>query len=117
MSKLYLSAPMPFVGQKRMFAKVFIKVLRQFPDGTTFVDLFGGSGLLSHITKHFNPRTNHLIADIRKMVGDSVPRHKIIRDPLRKMIFDRIEEELGCGFVDFITRLLSHVFHEIQDGH
>lgn len=135
MSKLYLSAPLPFVGQKRMFAKEFIKVLQQFPDGTTFVDLFGGSGLLSHITKHFKPhskvvyndfdnyrrridnipRTNHLIADIRKMVGDSVTRHKIIRDPLREMIFDRIEEELGCGFVDFITRLLSHVFHEIQD--
>lgn len=38
--KQYLSAPLPFQGQKRMFAKEYIKVLQQFPDGTTFVDLF-----------------------------------------------------------------------------
>ena len=31
-----------------MFAKEFIKVLEQFPEDTVFVDLFGGSGLLSH---------------------------------------------------------------------
>ena len=130
MSKLYLSAPLPFVGQKRMFAKEFIKVLQQFPDGTTFVDLFGGSGLLSHITKHFKPhstvvyndfdnycrridnipRTNHLIADIRKMVGDSVPRHKIIKGQLRDVIFNRIEEDLKNGFVDFITLSSSLMF-------
>ena len=48
MKKMYLSAPLPFVGQKRMFAREFIKVLGQFPDSTVFVDLFGGSGLLSH---------------------------------------------------------------------
>ena len=46
MTKMNLSAPLPFVGQKRMFAKEFIKVLDQFPDDTVFVDLFGGSGLL-----------------------------------------------------------------------
>ena len=28
MRKMYLSAPLPFVGQKRMFAKEFIKVDR-----------------------------------------------------------------------------------------
>ena len=39
-SKLYLSAPLPFVGQKRMFAKHFIKVIKQYPAGTVFVDLF-----------------------------------------------------------------------------
>lgn len=55
MRKMYLSAPLPFVGQKRMFAKEFIKVLGQFPDSTVFVDLFGGSGLLSHITKCVRP--------------------------------------------------------------
>lgn len=55
MRKMYSSAPLPFVGQKRMFAKEFIKVLGQFPDSTVFVDLFGGSGLLSHITKCVRP--------------------------------------------------------------
>ena len=44
MRKQYLSAPLPFVGQKRMFAKEFIKVLKQYPDDAVFVDLFGGSG-------------------------------------------------------------------------
>lgn len=34
MTKMNLSAPLPFVGQKRMFAKEFIKVLDQFPDKT-----------------------------------------------------------------------------------
>ena len=47
MKKQYLSAPLPSVGQKRMFAREFIKVLKQYPEDTVFVDLFGGSGLLS----------------------------------------------------------------------
>ena len=32
MRKMYLSAPLPFVGQKRMLAKEFMKVLEQYPD-------------------------------------------------------------------------------------
>lgn len=51
MEKQYLSAPLPFVGQKRMFAKEYMKVLGMVKDAKVFVDLFGGSGLLSHITK------------------------------------------------------------------
>ena len=51
MKKIYLSAPLPFVGQKRMFAREFVKVLKQLPDDAIFIDLFGGSGLLSHIAK------------------------------------------------------------------
>ena len=55
MKKEYLSAPLPFVGQKRMFAKEYIKVLGEVRDAKVFVDLFGGSGLLSHITKRQRP--------------------------------------------------------------
>lgn len=51
MEKTYSQAPLPFVGQKRMFASEFRKVLKRFSDKTVFIDLFGGSGLLSHITK------------------------------------------------------------------
>ena len=128
---LYLSAPLPFVGQKRMFAREFMKVLDQFPDDATFVDLFGGSGLLSHITKRCKPnatvvcndfdnyrrrlenipRTNHLIADIRAIVGDAVPRHKAITGDLRERIFKRIQqEERDNGYVDFITLSSSLLF-------
>ena len=64
MKKQYLSAPLPFQGQKRMFAKEYIKVLQQFPDGTTFVDLFGGSGLLSHIAKYQKPNSTVIYNDL-----------------------------------------------------
>lgn len=126
-----MSAPLPFVGQKRMFAKEFIKVLDQFKDKTVFVDLFGGSGLLSHITKcqrpdatvvyndfdnytkrlkHI-PQTNRLLSDLRDMVGDTVPRSKPIKGELRERIFKRIEqEEQTVGFVDFITISTSLMF-------
>ena len=130
-NKLYLSAPLPFVGQKRMFAREFIKVLERFPDDATFVDLFGGSGLLSHITKRCKPnatvvyndfdnyrrrlenipRTNRLIADIRAIVGNAVPRHKAITGDLRERIFKRIQqEERDNGYVDFITLSSSLLF-------
>lgn len=126
-----LSAPLPFVGQKRMFAKEFIKVLDQFPDDTVFVDLFGGSGLLSPITKRMKPtstvvyndfdnyrfrlahipHTNKLLADIRTLVGDSVPKHKAIKGKLRECVLKRIEEEeASVGYVDFITLSSSLMF-------
>lgn len=123
MRKLYLSAPLPFVGQKRMFAKEFIKVLEQYPEDAVFVDLFGGSGLLSHITKcqkpnatvvynDFDdyrhrlaniPRTNLLLADLRTIVGD-MPKHCCIKGEQRDNIFARLEqEEREYGYIDFIT--------------
>lgn len=63
MEKEYLSAPLPFVGQKRMFATQFKEVLKQYPDDTIFVDLFGGSGLLSHIAKHEKPKATVVYND------------------------------------------------------
>ena len=123
MRKNYLSAPLPFVGQKRMFAREFIKVLEQYPEDTVFVDLFGGSGLLSHIAKcqkpnatvvynDFDnyrlrleniPRTNVLLADLRAIVGD-MPKHSCIKGEKRDLIFARLEqEEREYGYIDFIT--------------
>lgn len=130
MGKLYLSAPLPFVGQKRMFAKEFIKVLDQFKDKTVFVDLFGGSGLLSHITKYqrpdakvvYNdydgyrfrlqaiPQTNALLKDLREIAKET-PRNKPIRGEARERIFERIiREEREKGYVDFITISSSLMF-------
>lgn len=123
MKKKYLSAPLPFVGQKRMFAKEFIKVLGQFSDSTVFVDLFGGSGLLSHITKCVRPDavvvyndfdnyrqrlanipgTNVLLSDLRRIV-EGTPRDKRITGEAREKVFARIErEEKERGYVDYIT--------------
>lgn len=130
MSKLYLSAPLPFVGQKRMFAKQFIEVIRQYPADTVFVDLFGGSGLLSHITKHFHsksrviyndfdnyrlrinniPRTNSLLESIRP-IASQFDRHKPITGVAREQIFSLLEqEEKETGFLDFITLSSSLMF-------
>lgn len=130
MSKLYLSAPLPFVGQKRMFAKQFIEVIRQYPADTVFVDLFGGSGLLSHITKHFHPesrviyndfdnyrlrinnipRTNSLLESIQP-IASQFDRHKPITGIAREQIFALLEqEEKEVGYLDFITLSSSLMF-------
>nr|DAN45892.1 MAG TPA: DNA adenine methylase [Caudoviricetes sp.] len=127
---LYLSAPLPFVGQKRMFAKHFIEVIKQYPPGTVFVDLFGGSGLLSHITKHYHPesrviyndfdnyrhrinnigRTNRLLSLIRP-ISDRFDRHKPITGESREQIFKLLEqEEQESGYLDFITLSSSLMF-------
>lgn len=129
MRKQYLSAPLPFQGQKRMFAREYIKVLQQFPDGTTFVDLFGGSGLLSHIAKcqkpnstvvynDFDgyrkrlealPKTNALLAELRKIVN--VPRHKAIMGAQWERVLSCIRRhERDHGYVDYITLSSSLMF-------
>lgn len=125
-----MSAPLPFVGQKRMFAKEFIKILELFKDCTVFVDLFGGSGLLSHIAKRVSPnakvvyndfdnyrkrlenipRTNLLLADFRRFTED-IPRFKPITGKARDRILSRIEqEEKERGYVDYITISSSLMF-------
>ena len=127
--KHYLSAPLPFQGQKRMFAKEYIKVLKQFPDDTTFVDLFGGSGLLSHIAKFqkpdstvvYNdfdgyrvrlehiPETNALLAELREIVD--VPRHKPILGELRERVLSCVRKyERDHVFIDYITLSSSVMF-------
>ena len=130
MRKQYLSAPLPFVGQKRMFAREFIQVLKRYPDDAVFVDLFGGSGLLSHITKYqkpgatvvYNdfdnyrqrleniPRTNVLLDKIRAVVA-SVPRRKFQPKKTKETILRLIEqEEHRYGYVDYITLSSSLLF-------
>jgi len=128
--KEYLSAPLPFVGQKRMFASEFKKILKQYPDDTVYVDLFGGSGLLSHITKRekpdatviYNdydnyckrlkniPRTNQLLSDFRQIAA-GLPRNKLIPKEVQMKIYGRIEkEEKIWGYVDYITLSSSLLF-------
>ncbi len=129
MNTEYLSAPLPFVGQKRMFAQKFKEVLKEYPDNSVFVDLFGGSGLLSHITKREKPnatviyndydnyrmrlnninRTNALLSDLRKFTIDC-PRQKLIPEPIRGLILERLRQEETTGFVDYITISSSLLF-------
>ncbi len=127
--KIYQSAPLPFMGQKRMFIKEFRNVLKEFPDDAVYVDLFGGSGLLAHITKQeksearvvYNDfdnyrqrlenvgRTNALLAELREMVKD-YPRGKLLPKELHERIIQRLEAEEATGFVDYITLSSSLLF-------
>lgn len=134
--KYYQSAPLPFMGQKRMYVKEFREALKQFPEDAVYVDLFGGSGLLSYVTKREKPnatviyndydnyqerlknidRTNALLADLRDIVKDS-PRHKKVHPAVREIIFSRLEVEEKKGFVDYITLSSSLLFsmNYVQD--
>lgn len=129
MKTKYNQAPLPFVGQKRMFAAQFVKILPQFNDKTIFVDLFGGSGFLSHIAKRerpdatvvYNdfdnyrerleniPRTNKLLADLREIVGGWDDKARITGD-VRDAVIERVEREDSEGFVDYITLSASILF-------
>lgn len=130
MRKQYLSAPLPFQGQKRMFAKEFIKVLEEFPDGTTFVDLFGGSGLLSHIAKCRKPNskvvyndfdgyrqrlealpvTNLILAELREITA-GIPRNKPVHGKARERVLSCINKyRRKYGYVDYITLSSSIMF-------
>lgn len=52
MCRNFKCAPLPFMGQKRFFVRDFSEVLGKLKkEVDTVVDLFGGSGLLSHTAK------------------------------------------------------------------
>ena len=112
-----------------MFAKEFIKVLENYPDGTVFVDLFGGSGLLAHITKCQKPNsvvvyndfdgycrrlesipvTNAILADLREIV--KTPRNKPILGTEKERVLSCIRKyEHDNGFIDYITLSSSIMF-------
>lgn len=129
MNKVYSSAPLPFQGQKRRFVKDFREVLKKFDDITTVVDLFGGSGLLSHVTKrerpdvrvvyndydHFCDRlasvmtTNEILSRIRPVLRD-VERDKKVPAEQRARILAIISEYSEKGYVDYITLGSSLLF-------
>ena len=65
--KIFKQAPLPFIGQKRYFIKSFCEVLNDNIHGLgeewTIVDVFGGSGLLSHHAKRLKPHAKVIYND------------------------------------------------------
>ena len=63
----FKQAPLPFIGQKRMFLKHFETVLNENikgdGEGWTIIDTFGGSGLLSHAAKVIKPKAHVIYND------------------------------------------------------
>lgn len=128
--KRYKVAPLPFQGQKRNFVEPFVNTLNEISqDIKVVVDLFGGSGLLSHTAKRILPSckvvyndydgfagrlqaivaTNELLRDIRVLLCD-YPREKRISEAYKSVIIARIEKEEKSGFVDYITLSSSLLF-------
>lgn len=127
MNKNYTSAPLPFVGQKRNFIKVFKTELIKKEPPKIYVDLFGGSGLLSRAAKDVHPssivvyndfdnyrerlnsisKTNAILDDLRPLVAD-IERKTKIDISTKEKIINRIDQE--NGFVDYITLSASLLF-------
>lgn len=126
----YNQAPLPFQGQKRKFVKLFAEKIETLPDDTIFVDLFGGSGLLSRAAKDTKPmcqviyndyddyhlrianiaNTNKLIAEIRSIAG-SMPRFQRLSSDIKEKILTVIaKHEQDVGYVDYITISSSIMF-------
>ncbi|MCT8762858.1 DNA adenine methylase [Glaesserella parasuis] len=63
----FKQAPLPFIGQKRMLLKHFSQILNDNikgdGEGWTIVDVFGGSGLLSHTAKQLKPQARVIYND------------------------------------------------------
>lgn len=111
-TKNYTQAPLPFQGQKRRFLSEFKAALNGFKGAPLFVDLFGGSGLLSHTVKQLYPnakvvyndfddyhlrlanieRTNALLAQFRVILSGELP-DKVISKEGKAAILKAIQAE------------------------
>ena len=121
--KKYTKAPLPFQGQKRYFLRDFAKVVSLYPADTTFVDLFGGSGLLSHTAKYARPtarviyndfdnyakrlaaipETNRLRAEILAILKDCQPKKRIPEEQRSQILSIIKREEDADNFIDYKT--------------
>ena len=117
--KAFKQAPLPFIGQKRMFLKQFEQILNEnIPDdgkGWTIIDTFGGSGLLSHTAKRLKPKarviyndfdgyaerlaniddTNVLRAQIFTKIDNATQKNKLLPKALKAEIIKIIDEFQG----------------------
>lgn len=120
--KHYKQAPLPFIGQKRMFLNHFKAVLnthiKDDEEDWIIVDVFGGSGLLSHVARRIKPKArviyndfdgyadrlkhiddiNCLRRDLLKLIADIIPKNGKISNPLKQKIINKIND--FRGFID-----------------
>jgi len=128
--KNYTQSPLPFQGQKRKFLSHVKQVLANSSDKAIYVDLFGGSGILSHTVKQLKPnstviyndydnfskrlalvsQTNVLLDKIRLITKDLV-KDKLIPEVYKIQILEIVkQEEFEVGYVDYITLSSSLLF-------
>lgn len=110
----FTQAPLPFIGQKRMFLKHFKQILNinitRDGDGWTIVDAFGGSGLLSYVAKQVKPQARVIYNDfdgyatrlkhiddinrLRRILSDLLvdqPRQKRLEPSVRRQVIEAID--------------------------
>jgi hypothetical protein len=119
--KMYSTAPLPFQGQKRRHVKEFSKIVKQI-NPPLVIDLFGGSGLLSHVAKRTCPKarviyndydnycerlahvkqTNEHLRNFRKLL-QGCPRGNRITGNYRETVLKYLRQGDKRGYVDWIT--------------
>lgn len=124
MSRVYKCAPLPFMGQKRYFVRGFAEVLESVAgEIDTVVDLFGGSGLLSHTAKRVLPGcrviyndfdrydrrlaavedTNAILTAIKERLS-GLERNQRLTDRERADVLAIVADyEKRLGYVDILT--------------
>ncbi len=122
MTKKFNNAPLPFQGQKRRFIRQLEEMAKRQNEGTIFIDLFGGSGLVSHTIKRARPdcrvvyndydhysdrlanvaRTNAMLRGLRDMLA-GVPQKARITSPLREAILEEVAKWQRSGYVDWVS--------------
>ncbi|AOZ66802.1 TPA: hypothetical protein ACW6EJ_000351 [Haemophilus influenzae] len=126
----FKQAPLPFIGQKRMFLKHFETVLNENIKGDgecwTIIDTFGGSGLLSHAAKRLKPKasviyndfdgyaerlayindTNALRTQIFAKIGNATPKNKRLPKSLKAEIIKIIDQFKGYKDLNCLTSWL-----------
>ncbi len=120
--RAFFQSPLPFQGQKRKFIKSFSAALVNFPENGVYIDLFGGSGLLSHTVKAvyskakviYNdydnfvrrleaiPETNKILRQLRQILA-GYPVDKKITGEYRQRIIELLTDADSQGYVDWIT--------------
>lgn len=133
--KKFVSAPLPFQGQKRRFVKQLEEMAMQQAEDAVFVDLFGGSGLVSHVIKHARPdcrivfndfdhycerlahidRTNDMLRALRPIAA-CVPRKMRIPEPVRSQVIAEVKRWNETGYVDWFS-LSSNLLFTMNYAH
>ena len=126
--KIYNASPLPFQGQKRYFIKQFKAKLIEFPSNAIYVDLFGGSGLLSHTVKmqypnsrvvyndfdYFTERikniknTNDLLRKIREIIPNEIKEKHSLSSFHKEKIINLIKDEKNPLDIKTISKSLFY---------
>lgn len=119
----YTTAPLPFAGQKRRWLKQLEPIIRSLPSNTIFVDVFGGSGLVSRLCKDVHPTARviyndydnyserlHHIAETEQLRQEIVSilaplnHNSRVPEEYKALVLRAVQaHEKRCQYVDWVT--------------